>query len=100
MFFEQWREAKKFAYDSVSEIGAEESFLFVYQKDVMVQKCKKVNISSRVRTPSIQSIAVLRVDGNFYDSYQDAMYYMYDVVRIGGIMIFDDVMSHPPVNRF
>jgi len=41
MFFEQWREAKKFAYDSVSEIGAEESFLFVYQKDVMVQRMQE-----------------------------------------------------------
>ena len=41
MFFEQWREAKKFAYDSVSEIGAEESFLFVYQKDVMLQRMQE-----------------------------------------------------------
>ena len=41
MFFEQWREAKKFAYDSVSEIGAEESFLFVYQKDVMAQRMQE-----------------------------------------------------------
>ena len=49
---------------------------------------------------SVQSIAVLRVDGNFYDSYQDAMYYMYDFVSIGGIIIFDDVMSHPPVKQF
>jgi len=42
-------------------------------------------------------IAVLRIDGNFYDSYQDAMYSMYDNVEVGGIVIFDDVMSHKPV---
>jgi len=45
-------------------------------------------------------IAVLRVDGNFYDSYQDAMYYFYEKVPIGGVVIFDDVMSHPAVARF
>lgn len=45
-------------------------------------------------------IAVLRVDGNFYDSYQDAMYYMYESVPVGGIIIFDDVMSHASVMRF
>ena len=46
------------------------------------------------------SIAVLRVDGNFYDSYQDAMYAMYENVPVGGIVIFDDIMSHPSVMRF
>lgn len=44
-------------------------------------------------------IAVLRVDGNFYDSYQDALYYMYPHVPVGGIIIFDDVFSHAPVMR-
>ena len=45
-------------------------------------------------------IAVLRVDGNFYDSYQDAMYYLYERVPVGGYVIFDDVMSHSAVMRF
>ena len=43
---------------------------------------------------------MLRVDGNFYDSYQDAMYYMYESVPLGGIIIFDDVLSHRNVMRF
>ena len=29
-----------------------------------------------------------------------AMYTMYEDVPLGGIVIFDDVMSHPPVKRF
>lgn len=45
-------------------------------------------------------IAVLRVDANFYDSYQDVMYAMYDKVAMGGIVIFDDVMTHKEVMRF
>lgn len=45
-------------------------------------------------------IAVLRVDGNFYDSYQDAMYYLYEKVPVGGFVIFDDILSHPDVMRF
>lgn len=42
-------------------------------------------------------LAVLRVDGNFYDSYQDALYYLYDLVSVGGYIIFDDILTHPPV---
>mmetsp|Transcript_42229 Transcript_42229/g.82878 ORF Transcript_42229/g.82878 Transcript_42229/m.82878 type:complete len:351 (+) Transcript_42229:37-1089(+) len=48
---------------------------------------------------NIENIAVFRVDGNFYDSYQDALYYGYEKISIGGIIIFDDVMSHPAVMR-
>jgi O-methyltransferase len=33
-------------------------------------------------------IAVLRIDGNFYDSYQDALYYLYELVPVGGYVIF------------
>mmetsp|Transcript_15263 Transcript_15263/g.18080 ORF Transcript_15263/g.18080 Transcript_15263/m.18080 type:complete len:360 (-) Transcript_15263:138-1217(-) len=39
-------------------------------------------------------IAVLRVDGNFYESYQDVLYAMYENVPLGGIVIFDDVFHH------
>ena len=46
------------------------------------------------------SIAVLRIDGNFYDSYQDAMYYLYERVPVGGYVIFDDIMTHSKVMRF
>lgn len=42
-------------------------------------------------------IAILRIDGNFYDSYSDALYNMYEYVPIGGYVIFDDVMSHKAV---
>lgn len=45
-------------------------------------------------------IAVLRIDGNFYDSYQDAMYYLYEFVPVGGFVIFDDYNSHKAVQRF
>jgi hypothetical protein len=35
-------------------------------------------------------IAVLRIDGNFYESYQDALYYLWEFVPVGGFVIFDD----------
>jgi len=44
-------------------------------------------------------LAVLRIDGNFYDSYQDALYYLYPLVPVGGWVIFDDIRSHPAVAR-
>ena len=43
---------------------------------------------------SNMKLAVLRVDGNFHDSYQDALYYLYGFVPVGGFVIFDDVFSH------
>ena len=46
------------------------------------------------------SIAILRVDGNFYDSYSDAMYHLYDYVPVGGFVIFDDIMSQRAVMKF
>jgi hypothetical protein len=33
-------------------------------------------------------IAILRIDGNFYDSYQDALYHLYELVPVGGYVIF------------
>ena len=44
-------------------------------------------------------ISVLRVDGNFYDSYSDVLYAMYESVAVGGIVIFDDVMTHQAVMK-
>jgi len=43
-------------------------------------------------------IAVLRIDGNFYESYQDALYYMWEFVPVGGFVIFDDYVEgkHSP----
>jgi O-methyltransferase len=46
-----------------------------------------------------QSIAILRLDGNFYDSYQIPFYYLYEKIPIGGIVIFDDIGSHPEVQQ-
>ena len=44
--------------------------------------------SSRI-TPKL-SIAVLRLDGNFYSSHEDSLYAFWDFVPAGGIFIFDD----------
>jgi len=46
-----------------------------------------------------RSIAVLRIDGNFYKSHEDALYALWDFVPIKGIIIFDDGY-HPHVHKF
>jgi hypothetical protein len=33
------------------------------------------------------------IDGSFYGSYQNSLYYMYDKVPVNGIVIFDDVFT-------
>jgi hypothetical protein len=40
------------------------------------------------------TLAVLRTDGNYYDSYQDALYHLYPRVSVGGCIIFDDIYNH------
>ena len=40
------------------------------------------------------------MDCNFYDSYQDACYFLYERVHVGGIIIFDDFLSHRDVMKF
>ena len=40
-------------------------------------------------------LSVLRIDGNWYDSHQDALFYLYEFVPVGGYVIFDDVMFMP-----
>jgi len=42
-------------------------------------------------------IAVLRLDGNFYSSYEDCLYRLYEFVPVGGFVIFDDIRSIPDV---
>jgi len=35
--------------------------------------------------------SVLRLDSNFYDSYQDSFYYLYERLSMGGYLIMDDI---------
>lgn len=43
-----------------------------------------------VRQARPPSIAVLRIDGNFHESYTTALYHLWDRVPLGGTIIFDD----------
>ena len=40
---------------------------------------------------------MLRLDGNFYETPLLALHCLYDLVPVGGFVIFDDIRSHPPV---
>ena len=67
----------------------------VYFKKGLFQK----TVPEMENDPLLAQIAVFRIDGNFYDSYHDALYYGYEKIPVGGIVIFDDVMSHDEVMR-
>jgi hypothetical protein len=45
-------------------------------------------------------IAVLRVNGKCYDSYQNSLYAVYQNVQVGGILILDEVMNNTQVMQF
>lgn len=59
----------------------------------------KVSVPSFSRNNTNIKLAILRIDGNFYDSYQDALYHLYEHVPVGGYIIFDDIRSHPAVQQ-
>ena len=40
------------------------------------------------------AIAVLRLDGDMYDSTVDVLYFMYDKVAMNGFIIRDDFAPH------
>lgn len=108
-----------FLFDAFEEIpksayGRNSDFLFNTQQDVVdafesfglmdsnvhFKKGLFQNTVPDIKSdPLLSQIAVYRIDGNFYDSYHDALYFGYEHVAVGGIVIFDDVMTHKPVMR-
>lgn len=44
-------------------------------------------------------LALVRYDCNFYDSHMDALYATWELIPVGGILIFDDFRSHPWVEE-
>jgi hypothetical protein len=100
------------AFENVKNYGNHEKFLSVSEALVregfktfdLLDKYVHFEVGLFVDTlpkfHSNEKIAVLRVDANFYDSYQDACYFLYERVPVGGIIIFDDVLSHHNVMQF
>lgn len=100
------------AFEVIGGYGANSGYLAVSQEQVEshfrmlgVADFSKIGFVKGLFQDTVDSwdngpIAVLRVDGNFYPSYQDVMYALYPHVPVGGIVIFDDVMSHPKVMEF
>lgn len=95
------------AFEKIPGYGGNSDFLMNSEADVKHNFDKYQVFDDHVHfykglfkdtVPSFQGqLAVLRIDSNFYDSYQDALYYLYPKVPVGGIVIFDDVMSHAAV---
>mmetsp|Transcript_15065 Transcript_15065/g.36837 ORF Transcript_15065/g.36837 Transcript_15065/m.36837 type:complete len:341 (-) Transcript_15065:104-1126(-) len=84
---------------NVEEVKENFKYFEVYDPDRI--HFVKGKFSSTVQSWSDRSdpIAVLRLDGNFYDSHQDVLYALYENVAVGGILIFDDVMGDKEVLR-
>jgi len=95
------------AFEKIPGYGKSADFLMNSESDVKHNFRKYQVLDNHVHfykglfkdtVPSFQGqLAVLRIDSNFYDSYQDALYYLYPKVPVGGIVIFDDVYDHPVV---
>ena len=105
------------AFESISAYGFASPYLAVSERQVRSNFAKygvldepqvrfykgffNVSVPAfRASEPDSPPIAVLRVDGNFYSSYQDAFYALYERVPKGGIVILDDVGSHHAVQLF
>lgn len=105
------------AFDRIANYGNNSAFLQVHLRDVrqnfadyglldaelveiypglFKETVHKYALQAKLRG---ERIAVLRVDGNFYESYHSVMHAMWDLVPAGGIVIFDDAL-HPPIKLF
>ena len=69
----------------------------LFDDDVELHQGKFVDTLSdfyeRHRKADSLRIAVLRIDSNSIDSHQDAFFYMYEFVPVGGWVLFDDVIA-------
>lgn len=52
-----------------------------------------------LKTAPIERLAILRLDGDLYESTMDALVPLYDKVESGGFVIVDDYGSCPPCKR-
>ena len=50
-------------------------------------------------TAPIEQLALLRVDGDLYESTWDALHALYDKVSEGGFVIIDDYGDFPPCRQ-
>lgn len=90
----------KSSYLSVSESQVRSNFdKYGLTNNVVFHKGLFKDTVPQFRSKVAAPVAILRIDGNFYDSYQDALYAFYDKVPVGGFVIFDDIMSHADVMR-
>ena len=65
--------------------------------DDQVQFCEGYFVDSLPKCP-IKDLAVLRMDGDMYESTMDQLFNLYSKLRVGGILIIDD-FSVPPCRR-
>jgi len=93
-----YRKASKFLFNTEKDVKGVFESLGLIDSNVHFRKgLFQKTVPQMESDPLLSKIAVYRIDGNFYDSYSDALYYGYEKVPVGGIIIFDDVMSHPQV---
>lgn len=94
------------AFESIQGYGPASSYLSVKEAAVLHNFEKYRLMDDRVKivkglfkdsvpkfaadNPGVK-IAVLRLDSNFYDSYQDCFYYLYDKLQVGGYLTMDDI---------
>jgi hypothetical protein len=62
--------------------------------DDQVRLLKGWSCDTRLNAP-IAQLALLRVDGDFYESTQDALVSLYDKLSVGGCVIIDDYGVDP-----
>lgn len=105
------------AFDTIKGYGPAEEYLAVAQTSV-IDNMESFGLDKYVRFhPGLfndslrkfyyrnkqngirRQVAVLRIDGNFYESYMDALYYMWEFVPVGGFIIFDDLNFRSDLKR-
>lgn len=79
----------KMTYLRVSKGEVEENFRSYGLLDASIRFCEGYFIDSLPKCP-VEKIAVLRMDGDMYESTMDQLFNLYEKITIGGFVIVDD----------
>lgn len=85
----------------VLAVSLEEVKELFQRYDLLDEKVKFLKgwFKDTLPTAPIQRLAILRLDGDLYESTMDALIPLYDKVESGGFVIVDDYGSCPPCER-
>lgn len=88
-----WDDLSYFSVDSVTV--AKNFYRYQLLNEHVIFAKGFFNVTMPALVPIVNKLALLRLDGDIYESTADVLYHMYDKLSLGGILILDDWFDFP-----